>query len=251
MTVHWSDLSRTELTPMSDTVVVMPTGAIEQHGPHLPTGTDAHVATALATWAVTAAQERGIRTVCAPALPFGASDHHLAHGGTLSLRAETFMLAVSDLLRALQRQGCRSVLIVNGHGGNSGPLAAVAAQASVDLGITIAHVDYWRLALGETTPAGASDLDQRWTPGHAGRFETALMRALGQRLGGDPPARSSDPDIPTVPGGVVHNTALWADIDGFTDSPASADDLVLGPWIDLMVGRLTEAIATLASPSGD
>ncbi|MGH3587728.1 MAG: creatininase family protein, partial [Pseudonocardia sp.] len=101
MTVHiWNELTREQLgAVLPDALVVLPVGATEQHGPHLATGTDALVVDAVARAAVAAAgTDRDL--VLAPTLPFGASDHHLPFGGTLSLRVETMTEVVLDLARS-------------------------------------------------------------------------------------------------------------------------------------------------------
>jgi creatinine amidohydrolase len=85
----FAEMTREELRAVApDTTVVLPLGATEQHGPHLPSGTDFFTVENLAR-AATERASAEIAIVVAPALPFGSSDHHLIFGATLSLKTET------------------------------------------------------------------------------------------------------------------------------------------------------------------
>src|SRR5205809_4622246 len=112
-----ADLTREEIRRTAGAcTVVLPLGATEQHGTHLPVSVDTVVCERIATEAADLAD--GGPFLVAPALPYGVSDHHLAFPGTLSLRSATFLAVLSDLLRSLSAWGARSVFAVNGHGGN-------------------------------------------------------------------------------------------------------------------------------------
>jgi creatinine amidohydrolase len=135
------------------TTLVVPLGSVEQHGPHLPLGTDTSVACAAAEGAV--ASLDGV--LLAPALAYGASGEHEGFPGTISIGTE----ALTGLLVEYGRSACRwagRVLIVNGHGGNLDALrAAVPLLRSEDR-----DVAWFPCAV----PGGDA---------HAGRAETSLM----------------------------------------------------------------------------
>src|SRR5262245_30841890 len=101
-----------------EALVVLPVGAIEQHGPHLPVGTDYFVVEHIARAAAMSLADR-VPILVAPALPFGSSHHHLPFGGTLSLSTETYYRALRDLAESLIASGFRRIFILNGHGGNN------------------------------------------------------------------------------------------------------------------------------------
>jgi creatinine amidohydrolase len=82
---RFAELNREQLRAASDALVVLPIGATEQHGPHLPTGTDFFTITAVAEESARIAAAE-IPVIVTPSLPFGSSDHHLIFGGTLSFR---------------------------------------------------------------------------------------------------------------------------------------------------------------------
>lgn len=97
-------------------VLVVPLGATEQHGPHLPLDTDTRIAAALAD---ALARERG-DVVVAPPLPYGSSGEHAGFAGTLSIGQDALELVVVELVRSADRWD--GVVVVSGHGGNAEPL---------------------------------------------------------------------------------------------------------------------------------
>lgn len=243
---RWSELTRTHLTELlPGAVVAMATGATEQHGPHLATGTDA----LLATTVLERAAERygmlpanrgaaGRPLILAPTMPFGASDHHLPFGGTISLRAETLLAVLIDICSSLSAVGAKRFLIVNGHGGNTGICHAAAGAAAARTGLIVAHVDYWSLLGADTSP-----LDPAAVPGHAGVFETSLVSAVRPDLVSDPPTRPEPPTTIEVPGLTGHAARIWSDRDGYTDSPAEGS----AATGRLLLDRLAAALATRLS----
>jgi creatinine amidohydrolase len=104
------------LTPES--ILVLPVGAIEHHGPHLPLVTDALMAEAVATAAVARAAEDGLDVWQLPTLSVTKSDEHAWAPGTLWLSAETMLATVADIGRSLTTTRARTLVFVNGHGGN-------------------------------------------------------------------------------------------------------------------------------------
>lgn len=214
--LHWDALTRDEIAAVAPAaLLVIPTGTTEQHGPHLATGTDALIAGAVAERAAAAAT-RPETILLAPVLAFGASDHHLSFGGTLSLHVTTFQLVLRDLLASAATAGCRRVFLLNGHGGNSSACAVAVAEASRDHGLVAATA-----LVSDLAPAGEIDGPKR---GHAGSFETSLVLALdAARVRPDRAAPSPGGEARTrLPGLVVGEPGRWQELDGFTDRPDEA-----------------------------
>lgn len=239
--VKWHHSNRALLAELlPEAIVVVPVGATEQHGPHLATGTDWILADAVSTRAAELVHERSARPiVLAPPLPFGASDHHLPFGGTLSLSAETLLAVLLDLARSLQADGGRRLLLVNGHGGNVGVCHAAAAAASTRYDLNVAHVDYWQLAVPDDF-AGVP------VPGHAGQFETALMLAQDVTFVAERKERLEPPAGPVVDDVALHTAESWQRIDGYTDRPELAEPATGRKWFDQVAAALGDRLLELA-----
>lgn len=169
--LSWSEVAELD---RDRTVAVLPTAAVEQHGPHLPVDTDMFLCTRVVEEAAARAQ-RGGTVLVAPTLAYGSSAHHMAFAGTLTLTAATFLTAVGELCGSLAQHGFRRLLVVNGHGGNSDLTREAVQQLAVQAPVLAAAVDYWALAREAAAQVRSSP------PGgmaHACEFETSLMLHL-------------------------------------------------------------------------
>lgn len=101
-----------------DVVVLIPTGSLEQHGPHLPLFTDSLLATAVAEGVE---QNLPDKVLLTPTLWLGASGHHLRFPGTLSADFDTYMGAITSVVESLIPHGFNKFFVINGHGGNTEP----------------------------------------------------------------------------------------------------------------------------------
>ncbi len=224
--LNWKELTREELgIVLHEAIVVLPTAATEQHGPHLTTGHDTFTVTEVAHRAADRVGESST-VIVTPVLQFGSSDHHLPFGGTLSLRSETYLLVVQDLLRSMITSGAKKVLVLNGHGGNHElnevAIRDVSREQEETAGISLAAASYWTIAARALAESG--DFTGARVPGHAGQFETAMMLAIEpQRVREPLPERLDDPSVGTIiPGVRIEGEVSWKSFDGFTDSPARA-----------------------------
>lgn len=179
MTRHLAHLSWTNIRDLdkAEGVVILPVGATEQHGPHLPTVTD----TLQVTRVLEAALENLPDSVSAwtlPALPYGKSLEHLSFPGTISLSGATLGAVVMDIAKSVRRAGFRRFALLNGHGGNVGVLDAAARDIRAETGLMSFCVgpSYWLQA-----PFEVSEPEARYGI-HAGELETSLMLALEPSL---------------------------------------------------------------------
>ena len=112
-------------------VAVIAVGAVEQHGPHLPMGTDTIIPLVAAERALEGLRAEGIDALlCAP-IPFGMSQHHLPYPGSIALRSETLIALIYDVGRSLVDQGFDRLLLIAGHG--AAEHEACCILASLDL----------------------------------------------------------------------------------------------------------------------
>ena len=147
----WTDVAERAAA----SVLVVPLGATEQHGPHLPFTVDTEVAAELARRLA----EARPWVVLAPAVPYGSSGEHAAFPGTLSIGRAATELLILELVRSAD--AFAAVLLVSGHGGNAVPVGRAVATA----GAEGRNVHVW-------APTGPTD------DSHAGRVETSVMLAL-------------------------------------------------------------------------
>ncbi|HUZ20400.1 MAG TPA: mycofactocin biosynthesis peptidyl-dipeptidase MftE [Acidimicrobiales bacterium] len=141
-------------------LLAVPVGSVEQHGPHLPLGTDTVVACALVDRLAAARAD----VVCAPPVWYGASGEHEGFAGTLSIGHDALAGLLVELVRSA-RASFAGVVLVSGHGGNAEALRRAVARSNGEGDAVLG----W---LGRLTGADA----------HAGRSETALMLALAPGL---------------------------------------------------------------------
>ncbi|MGH8946667.1 MAG: creatininase family protein [Acidimicrobiia bacterium] len=119
--------------------VVMPFGSVEQHGPHLPCGTDTMAANLVATELA----ER-LDALVVPAGPYGVTPIHAGHPGTISMRRGVFEAYLANLCEELVDMGATTFVFVNWHEGNIASLDAVATdlQAGEEVLVVTAHACY-------------------------------------------------------------------------------------------------------------
>ena len=200
-------------------LVVLPVAAIEQHGPHLPLGTDLYETSHVAERAVAAAAA-SIPVVLAPALPYGSSHHHLPWSGTMSLRGEVLAAVLADLLASLATGGFRRVFLLNGHGGNHELVELAARDAALAHDLDVAAGSWWAMAREAMLASGAGALGR--VPGHAGGFESSLVLALRPELvAAELPARPGAA-APPAAGHRTERHGAWVASDGFSDDPSQA-----------------------------
>ena len=149
-------------------VPLIPVGSTEQHGPHLPTKTDAFLA-----YEVCKAVAAGIpeATVVMPSVNYGYNEHHLDFPATIHIDYETLIKFIINIGKSLAHHGFERIIIVNGHGSNTAPMELAARRITLETPAICASLTYlgfnpevFKLLEGES--------------GHAGELETSLMLYL-------------------------------------------------------------------------
>ncbi len=219
--------------------VFIPVGSVEQHGPHLPLGTDTSIARELCRLA---AQRCG--ALCAPALPYGLCRSTSTHPGTLSLSQETVKAVVYETARSLAGWGIKNFVIFSGHAGGTHMAALVDAGERLlrEPGLRVAVLSVLEL-LG---PDAGGLLE---TPGdaHAGEAETSAMLAIEPRLvKGSAPA-----EWPRFPSPILvrDKRRYWP--GGVWGDPAKASPEKGRALLELGAERLAELMRRLESFQGD
>ncbi len=203
---HWGHATWTELealglgrgpagkigpTPRGSPVLaLLPVGAVEAHGPHLPLETDVVIAAAAAKAALPGLRALDCHPVILPPLAYSAAPFAAGFPGTISLRPATFTALLSDIAASLQRQGVAALVVVNAHL-DPAHLAAIRAAARAHEGpMPVIHPDL-------TARRWASRLTAEFRSGacHAGRYETSVVMAAALELVRDE-ARRALPENP-------------------------------------------------------
>ena len=177
---HWEDLSMPEFEAAREEsrTVILPVGSVEEHGPHLPLGTDACNAIEVARRAA------ALRPVLvAPPVYYGICRSTREHPGTISLSGDTLRGLIRDLGREFYRQGLRRVIFISGHAGGTHMCALVEAGETLleefaDLRLAVVNI----LELLREVLAERPDLVKTKGDSHAGEVETAIMLAAYPQL---------------------------------------------------------------------
>ena len=217
--------------------VVVPLGATEQHGPHLPLDVDARIADALA--------ERFCLRVdgalAAPVLAIGCSSEHGEFAGTLSLSAATLAAVLGDVLASLVSHGFEHVVVFSAHGGNDAPLAeaeaplrerARPAELTIVRGIDRIAAVWQASSAREGVPGAACGH-------HAGEYETSIIAALAPAaVRWDEVRAGADGDVPD-PQRLFYPSVRASAPEGVLGDPrlASAEraERYLAAWADFLV----------------
>jgi creatinine amidohydrolase len=170
----WADLTAMDFAALdrANAVAILPIGAVEQHGPHLPFSVDRDLALAVLTRALPLIAS-DLTVLALPVQAIGKSTEHGAWAGTLSLTGETLLRVLHDIAASVHRAGISRLLIVNGHGGNRAILDLACRDLRAEFGLITAHVAWDELADAEDVVGEAEARNGL----HAGDVETSAMLA--------------------------------------------------------------------------
>lgn len=175
----WWDLSTREFAAldMAATVAILPVGAVEQHGPHLPVRVDAAINAGIVARAVEL-MPPDLPALVLPALPIGKSDEHLAYPGTLTLPHDLLIRLWFEVARSAWRAGVRRLIVWNSHGGQVAPLDILVRDLRVELGMLAVGASWFRTI----DVADLYSADERRFGIHGGESETGIMLHLHPEL---------------------------------------------------------------------
>ena len=178
--------------PKDPGVVILPVGAVEQHGPHLPTLTDTLLVTQILTHTLAHLPE-DVHAWALPAVNYGKSNEHLGFPGTIALSTTTLTAVLHEIAASVQQAGFRRLAFFNGHGGNVAVLDAAARDIRANTGL-LTFCLHPSLYCEAPFPITADE--QRFGV-HAGEIETSLMLTLAPDLVQMTQAVRHYPDFPT------------------------------------------------------
>jgi creatinine amidohydrolase len=157
----------------ASSLVIIPTGAVEQHGPHLPVGVDSILGQAWLDAALPLVPA-AMPVYVGPAITYGKSNEHVGFPGTIAISARSLHRLLKVIARQLHALGFRTMAVLNTHGGNSAVLVSTLREIQTETGLNAGMLSWtWKPPI---TP-------QEATYGfHAGHWETALMLAAAPHL---------------------------------------------------------------------
>ena len=171
----WQDMTTVEFggADAKRWIAVLPVGAIEQHGPHLPLCVDACINEGILARALELLPAQLPVTVLPP-MPVGKSDEHSAFPGTLTLSAKTLIRLWTELGEAVARAGVRKLVLFNSHGGQPQVMDIVARDLRVRLGMLVVAYSWYAAGV----PSGLFPEHEVRYGIHGGAIETSIMLHL-------------------------------------------------------------------------
>jgi creatinine amidohydrolase len=174
----WADLATTDFAHLDPaaTVAVLPVGATEQHGPHLPLAVDHCLVDGILARALPQLPA-DCPVLVLPTQTVGYSPEHAAFPGTLTLPVDTVIATWVALGQCVARAGVNKLLLFNAHGGQVSLLDIVARELRVRCNLIVYGCSWWNLPLGDAVN-GLFTPDEHRFGVHAGEIESSLMLAL-------------------------------------------------------------------------
>ncbi len=196
----------------TDTIALLVFGACENHGDHMPFGSDFIFPMELAKRVATKSIKKNI--IILPAIPYGVSLHHNKFQMTMSLESHTLEMIIEDLFNSIVRNGIKRILVINGHDGNIAPIES-AARIIKDKNseVVIACLEAWWVLVGEIT----NNLFEVWRGlGHGGEAETSAMLAVRPDL-----VNMNKAPIQVIPKFPSDNVRIYWKFDELTNTGAT------------------------------
>jgi creatinine amidohydrolase len=177
--IEWARLKAAEIKALAqrNAIVILPIGATEQHGPHLPVQVDTRLATEVAHRAARLMTSQH-PTLVAPTIPYGMSEHHVSLNGTITLDYPTMAAVLGCACSSILRAGFKRIFILNGHGGNTDGITTFITEFTVKHRVPLAGGTYWNVAQAEI----AAILEKQTAVLHACEAETSMMLAVTPEL---------------------------------------------------------------------
>ncbi len=176
MNIIWNECTREEIRSLNKdkSIVVLPLASIEQHGAHLPVGTDTIILESLLKKMQKEADFGENNVVYLPLMAYGKSNEHMGFPGTITYSAQTYYSVLQDIVKSVAASGFKKVVLFNSHGGNTDMLNLISRDLRIELGIEVFVFDWWFTPFWNE---GLKDLKESGKYGvfHACELETSLM----------------------------------------------------------------------------
>lgn len=214
---------------------IIPVGATEYHGPHLPYGTDSIGAETIAE---AIARALG-NTLVMPTIPYGVSHHHLSWPWTLSIAPETLMYLIRDIGESLLANDVQKMLILTAHDGNRAPAEGAARLLHQEYGVAVALMDGWQGRVRRALTGTQWDIDED----HGGQSELSIV-LYGAPETARPELATAEPrqnmDVPVEVVGDFSGTVPRGYSGDATRASAEEGEAICQTLVELVVPFLRE-----------
>lgn len=164
-------------------VVLLPISAIEQHGPHLPVGTDTIILRALLSeFSKVKGHFKDENVIIAPQISVGKSNEHMAFAGTMTLTAHTLYDVLDEYVGSIAKHGFKKVMLTNSHGGNTDMLNLISRDLRIKYNIEVYVFDWWFTNFWQDIMKTAKTSKSPYGVFHACELETSLMLYIDKDL---------------------------------------------------------------------
>ncbi len=255
----WTDLAGAGLAvdegraersrPAERVVALLPTGAVEAHGPHLPLITDVVIARAAAEAALDGLCRLGLRPMLLPPIPYTPAPFAAGFPGTISVRPATFAALLEDVAAALERQGVAALVVVNAHL-DPAHLAAIrevaGARAAAQAAGRPHHMPVIHPDLTERRWASRLTAEFRSGACHAGRYETSVVMAAAPDLVRDETRRGLPANPASLSVAIRDGAATFEEAgvgEAYCGEPAAATREEGDETVAVLGGIVVDAVA--------
>ena len=180
MIAFWKNMKSSDLAAMDkdSSIVLLPIAAIEQHGPHLPVGTDSIILEELMRRFVQEKEFGDTNVVVAPQFYIGKSNEHMNFSGTLTFTATTLYNMLHEVCGCFAKHGFKKVVLTNAHGGNTDLLNLISRDLRIDFGLEVFVFDWWFTPFWQDILKTEKQSESIYGVFHACELETSLMLAI-------------------------------------------------------------------------
>lgn len=166
-----SELERTD-------ICIVPVGAVEQHGHHLPLGCDTYIAQEMACRAVKVLQDRGASAVVGPAIPYGVHPEAMHYPGSVQIRPTTMVVLIKEVCQCLHDMGFRKIMLLMGHDANIPPMQVALQELQIEQEMDVMCVNWLLPHLKDQKEIFPTE----YPDGHGGARETSRALAAFPQL---------------------------------------------------------------------
>lgn len=196
MVQYWKNIISADFEKFDKdkSIVLLPIAATEQHGKHLPVGTDSMILEALLEKFAKEKDMRQGNVLIAPQIWVGKSNEHMGFPGTLTFKAMTLYSMVEELTDSIVAHGFKKIMLTNAHGGNTDLLNLISRDLRIKYKVEVYVFDWWFTSFWQELLLEKKDSQSPYGVFHACELETSLMMAIAPETVNEGAIEDETPD---------------------------------------------------------